>query len=285
MRFYHVSDGSCRELQQVGKRKLFVPRVTAELSEKLDEDKVTPRVCLSTSISKCLQAINFDIEIGKPITVFAIDLDKGNPALVFPEDLVRTGKVRDAVENHEYWYMQPLEMRGASYVITKYSTERAIAWSALRSKDVLRIAKDAAEELCITDEFDWDGLDELDAKGIYENITEQNDLLISFDANRSSVFEDDSVHCTFDDRLYDRIVELDWAQILRINDVSVEMPRARYGVVKCGASGIKNPKAPVEYFQNESDCLAAVKNGRATAWDYIEFKKYDNALCAWCTNF
>lgn len=285
MRFYHVSDMSQSELQKVERRKLFVPRVPADLSEELDEDKVTPRVCLSTSVSKCLQAINFDVGVGKPITVFAIDLNKDNPALIFPEDLARTGRVRDAIENQEYWYTQPLEMRGASYVITKYRTEPTIAWSALRSEDVLGIARDAAEELCITDEFDWGCLDGLDAKGIYENITEQNDLLISFEANRSSVFEDDSVYCSFEDKLYDCVVELDWAQLLRITDVSIEMPKARYGVVKWGASGIKNPEASVEYFQNENDCLAAVKGERTTAWDYFEFKKYDKVLCEWCTDF
>lgn len=285
MRFYHVSDMSCRELQQAGKRKLFVPRVPAELSEELDEDKIMPRVCLSTSVSKCLQAIGFGAKVGNPITVFAIDLDKDNPGLVFPDDLVRTGRVRDAIENQEHWYTQPLEMRGASYVITKCKVERAIAWSALRSADVLRIARDTAEELCITDEFDWGCLDGLDAKGIYENITGQNGLLISSEMNKSCVFEEDDVYCSFEDKLYDCVVELDWAQLLRITDVSIEMPKARYGVVKWGASGIKNPEASVEYFQNEKDCLAAVKGERTTAWDYFEFKKYDKVLCEWCTDF
>lgn len=80
------------------------------------EDAVTPRICLSTSIERCVnakphqaQALYLAREFGFRMPVYVYEFDTGNipkDKLLGPNQLKDQYYVEDAVENNEYWLLQ-----------------------------------------------------------------------------------------------------------------------------------------------------------------------------------
>lgn len=90
----------------------FLPRIPAQ---RIDgEDGTTPRICLSDSLIKCVnarpgkaQAIAVLHGHGVPCTayLYEFDLDPCGPGIVWPSELKSRHGVIDAVANGEHWLL------------------------------------------------------------------------------------------------------------------------------------------------------------------------------------
>ena len=118
--------------------KPCVPYTAAE-----GEDKVTERVCLSDSVDGCLSAIgscNRDLYEGCTIIVRSVPISSLDPnKIVTPEVLFESGKVPDALENQEYWYLGEVNVLSEKYCIESFEHEYSIAFTCLKREDVVRL--------------------------------------------------------------------------------------------------------------------------------------------------
>jgi hypothetical protein len=104
---------------------LFIPRVP--VYGACVEDRTIPRICLSTSIETCIQAIaygNRDIRPGSKFRIFYTDISLDDPNLKYPEDIV--DKVPDSIINNEYWYTDNLLMKYTDNMIMSVNSHKAI---------------------------------------------------------------------------------------------------------------------------------------------------------------
>lgn len=103
-----------------------------------DEDKETARICLSSSIRGCIQAIgpaDRFIATGSKFTVRESEItDSEN--LINPMQLFLSHKVPDALENMEYWYLKPLSVELHVYEIIECGFDYTISWSCIRPQDI-----------------------------------------------------------------------------------------------------------------------------------------------------
>lgn len=112
MKLYHVS------MDWTQTPKLFIPRIPE--SRAYDEDDVTERICLSTTIAGALSAIaNKPIETctWKKITVYELETDDYIDSM----DLYMSGKVNDAILTHECWYLKPVVLNGTHMLLRDFS--------------------------------------------------------------------------------------------------------------------------------------------------------------------
>lgn len=116
---------------------LLIPKVPYSAGD--GEDKVTERICLSSSVRGCIQAIgpsNRFIAKGAHFIVReAIITDLEN--ILNPVQLFLNNKVPDALENMEYWYTKPLSVTLHHYELIEYAQEYEIAWSCVNVQDLL----------------------------------------------------------------------------------------------------------------------------------------------------
>ena len=260
MKLYHVSLDPWN-----GDTKLFVPRVPADLNEDLSEDKVTPRICFSTEPALCLQAIQATFRVGTPITVFTVILDRRDQDLVSPQRLTKTGAVPDALENNEYWYLKPITVQGSKQIITDFSREFDIAWTALKAHDVLRIAIALALEYNVIERFRWEEIVGGSAREVYN----------SFLGQLPFVGLNEAVCYAIEDEIWDRVAELPWAQLKRISNL-VSKPvttGCNYGLVAHNSQGLYRVSGdPVQTFSTKGDCItAASKFQYAVIYDYVRY--------------
>lgn len=121
MNLYHVS---------FDRVERFTPKVPENYS--YGEDDQTPRICLSDSVVRCINArpgqawpIYYAKKAGIPVGFYVYQFhitDAPNAALLFPAEVAERG-VRDAVYWHEYWLLEAptavtetfLEVRGITY--------------------------------------------------------------------------------------------------------------------------------------------------------------------------
>lgn len=98
---YHVSMTEPLE-------KIYLPRVPSSAS--VEEDQVTERFCLSTSIEGCLTALNMQTKdlaeaiLNKPIYLLKTFTAENDPRLLTPEFLYDRGLVLDTPVTGEHWY-------------------------------------------------------------------------------------------------------------------------------------------------------------------------------------
>lgn len=240
MKLYHVS------LTRTEAVKTFVPRVPETLSEELGEDRNIPRICLSSSIEGCLQAIEASCRIGMPMMVYTVDVDAADPALIIPE-IVRK-KVPDALENQEYWYTEPLQMCGQVYIVKKCDIEPCIAWSALNAEDVRRIVKDAGGS----------GAGDC-AESVYQGFLQELKGKPILDSEKYAK----------EDEVYDRILELPWAHGKRVQ-IETELCEWDAGVTVIRLNG------RLEYYKfdtmNDAEAFVEKHNrSHLTVWDNCTF--------------
>ena len=107
MKLYHVSMGWTET------PKLFIPRIPKTRANF--EDGITKRICLSTSIEGCLNAMaEKPYRYNTKLTIYQCDVED----FVRYDELYLSGKVYDACLTQECWYLKPLVMDG-KYVFLK----------------------------------------------------------------------------------------------------------------------------------------------------------------------
>ncbi len=176
----------------------YVPHTAAP-----DEDQETERVCLSTSVENCLTAMGTRTELteGAHIRVRRVSTADLDPALIVtPEELFQTGRVPDAIENEEYWYLGMAEAESLEYEIESYWYERELAFTCIKADDIWDYVKKHFPDLGIKrckDSRDMFGsvTTHLYDNGMYDECDE---------------FED-------------AVADMPWAQVLRIKDVKLLM--------------------------------------------------------------
>lgn len=109
-------------------------------SAAADEDQDTERVCFSDSIAHCIEAIGpceRNLYTNCQIIVRSIDeryLDQSK--IVTTQELYETQKVPDALETHECWYLDTVDVKREVYQVKDFRCEHTIAFSCLKRADV-----------------------------------------------------------------------------------------------------------------------------------------------------
>lgn len=118
----------------------IVPYTAAE-----DEDKSTKRVCFADTVPHCIEAIgpcSRDLHIGSIFRIRSVNtahLD--NNSILTPEELFKTSKVPDALQNREYWYLKEVSITLHKVRVVDFSYEHAIAWKCVKYSDVEEIVR------------------------------------------------------------------------------------------------------------------------------------------------
>ena len=131
MKFYNVT------FNLADNRDILTPCIPD--SAGTDEDKTIPRVCLTDSIEHCIQAIatgNREVYKGAQFIVREADI-KSDEKLVHPRFLKELNYVPDALENNEYWYLNPIKVKRYICKIESFDYEFELAWSCISRKQCL----------------------------------------------------------------------------------------------------------------------------------------------------
>lgn len=210
MTLYHVSFG----LQEI--EKAFIPKVPESCAAILGEDAKTPRICFSSSIARCIQATECLPAVGEPITVYKLEVEPNDSSLISPKVLYYSGKVPDALENHEYWYLKEVSLIGEHRIITHQDYELSLAWSVIKMQDVIKIVQSI-----------------IDANFLGVNLE-----IFTSERNSNAIYRtfcqwlDRNCFYSLEDELYDRISELPWAQVKVVTRLdTVNYNGARFGFV------------------------------------------------------
>lgn len=244
MKLFHVSLG----LQD--KQKLFVPRVPESCAKGQGEDDTIPRICFSSSIEKCIQAIETFPQLGELVTIYTFEVDEQDPHLESPASLVKASKVPDALENQEYWYTKEVSLTGEHRVTAMLRREFALAWSRISVQDVQKLV---------------------------QSMIEENDLSFSLDAsianseqlyNAFAFWLDKNELYNLSDIFYDKIAELPWAQLRKVTEVqTIPYKGEKFGIVIYS----DNPLIAFSDSLNEAISLLranSVCNGSDLVYDY-----------------
>lgn len=130
MRLYHVS----YEINNC-KKRVFIPRVPSSIAD--GENNNIPRICLSDSVSRCIQAIQVIPNKGELLSIYTTDINTRYKKLITPNELVRFGYVVDATVNHEYWYTDKLEMTNKVYRVNDIDIEFTYAWEVCNIESII----------------------------------------------------------------------------------------------------------------------------------------------------
>ena len=112
---------------------VYHPRVPESAGNS--EDRETPRICLSDSIEHCMQAIApalRDVRAGAKFIVKSVWMPKGTPGVISPKQLKESGRVPDALENNEYWYLNDLKFDQVYQCsIKSFDYEYELGWTCI----------------------------------------------------------------------------------------------------------------------------------------------------------
>lgn len=112
MKLYHVSMGWTET------PKLFIPRIPKTRADF--EDSVTKRICLSTSIEGCLNAMaEKPYRSNTKLTIYSCNVE----SFVGYHKLYMSGKVYDACLTQECWYLKPLIMEGKQTILKDFACD------------------------------------------------------------------------------------------------------------------------------------------------------------------
>lgn len=204
MKLYHVTFNTDEP-----KIKTFIPRIpkwiidTLEITKNCDENSTIPRICFSSSIETAIQALSEksrDLKTGASLLVYELEVDKNDPLIISPEELFSKGYVIDALENREYWYLKEVTLVAKEYKITDFDMEYDFAWSVINPDEIKEIAEYSEHK-----------------KPMIQNILESHYV------NSKDIYDDlyelaeENKCLNFIDDLYERISEIPWAQIVRVN--------------------------------------------------------------------
>lgn len=257
MKLFHVSLG----LQD--KQKLFVPRVPESCAKEQGEDAAIPRICFSSSIEKCIQAIETFPQLGELITIYAFEVDEQDQNLVTPESLFAASKVPDALENQEYWYTKEVSLTGEYCVTTMLRREFSLAWTRIDVRDVQKLVQSIVEEnnlsFSMNDSF---------------KSSEQLYNAFAFWLDKNELYN-------LSDIFYDKIAELPWAQLREVIEVqTIPYKGEKFGIVIYS----DNPLIAFSSSLNEAISLLranSVCNGSDLVYDYekqIFCRDFDGVL-------
>lgn len=105
-----------------------------------DEDRTTKRICFADSVEHCMTVIGpceRDLYTGCHVIVRSVDetnLDQSK--LVTPQKLFESGRVPDALENQEYWYLDELDVTREIFKVEDFVYEHQIAFSCIKRDDL-----------------------------------------------------------------------------------------------------------------------------------------------------
>lgn len=138
MQLYHVTQDINEPVT-----KQFRPRVPVSASDI--EDLSTPRICLSTDVEHCIQAISaVDVlEKDKLLRVYTYEMRQAEwEDFIPPYYLWRSGAVFDAMHNMEVWCLKEITMQSALYRILSFDCEMAVNWYAVDCQALRSLIRD-----------------------------------------------------------------------------------------------------------------------------------------------
>lgn len=139
---YHVS------FDLYNKSCMFHPRVPESAGD--GEDKVTERICLSTSVEGCMKAIgpcDRNLGVGSKFILRTVQMEYPNPNLVCPGTLYESGRVPDALETNEYWCLYPLIFGNVMECeITRIDVYHDMNWTCIKIDDCREIINKHCED-------------------------------------------------------------------------------------------------------------------------------------------
>lgn len=117
------------------KSMLFEPKIPAKHAKW---EKDIKRICFSTSIEKCLIAIqSLDvISSHHIINVYKFEVNENDENLKDPEYVYYEGGVKDALGNEEYWYLKPIELSCESFKVKDIDYERFIEFKNISIEEI-----------------------------------------------------------------------------------------------------------------------------------------------------
>lgn len=206
LKLYHISFDIDERI------KVFTPRIPDTAG--VGEDKTIKRICLADSVEHCLQAISpaqRDVEVGSLFYLYEFSIPRNN--LICLEELYAKNLVPDATENNEFWCTKDLYPTDCKLCrIKDFSYEFCIQFEPLDFEEVQRLIEKYVPE------FVYEG-NSRHSKDIYCSamrfINEKED---SYEVGSEEQIE----WCEKEDSLYEAIVELPWAQGVKISDVVYE---------------------------------------------------------------
>ena len=145
--------------------------------------------------TECLPAV------GEPITVYKLEVEPNDSSLISPKVLYHSGKVPDALENQEYWYLKEVSLIGEHRIITHQDYELSLAWSVIKMQDVIKIVQSIIDANFLDVDLNV-FVSEKDANAIYRTFCQWLD--------RNGFY-------SLEDELYDMVSELPWAQLKVLN--------------------------------------------------------------------
>lgn len=179
------------------------------------ENKTIKRVCLADSIEHCMQAIasdNREMCNGAKFIVREVDIPLTKKSLVHPRFLKERGYVPDALENNEYWYLEPVKFKMYLCELEHFDSDFTVSWSCITREQILNIVTKYIK----TKRFDRYKT----SKGIYN-------AFCKF-INEKTQFATETQRCKYYniyDEVWEDLVGLPWAQ-------KTELTNIRYKILK-----------------------------------------------------
>lgn len=203
MKLYRVSFDLSQPLERT-----FIPLIPD--SAGYMEDKTIKRVCLSSSIEGCLQAIprnKIDISVGTEIIVYEAEIDENDYDLVYPDEI--RDYVPDALENDEFWYTKDLYMTGYVAKIKDIKSNYELAFTAVDE-----------------DDFICNMLDVIADKG-YKYLEEISEIMMDEELSLEDRYYESSDilynarEYSLQDEIFDSVAQVSWAQALKIKNLEL----------------------------------------------------------------
>jgi len=113
---------------------LFIPKIPIKCAKW---EKDIKRICFSTSIEKCLIAIqSLDIFSHQILNVYKFEVDENDEYLKDPNYVYHEGGVKDAIGNEEYWYLKPVELSCKSFTLKDIDYEKFIEFKNISVEEI-----------------------------------------------------------------------------------------------------------------------------------------------------
>jgi len=137
IKLYHISYDLSEPLD-----KKFIPKIPS--NPATGEDESIPRICLCDSIEGCINAAedklgNYEDTDIATIIVWEKEFSLLDDKLICWQQLYEDDLVPDAALTHEYWYLEPLHMKGSLYKILNVN-------DAISNKKIVYIIKPKYKE-------------------------------------------------------------------------------------------------------------------------------------------
>lgn len=190
------------------KARIFYPIIPDTYGK--GENNTIKRVCLSDSVENCIQAMssaNRNLRVGAKFILRSVE-SSAIKNIIKPEELVSRNYVIDAIENHEYWSLDPVCFSLTEYEILDFETEFDAAWNILSNQGVIKRFKQVAPEISIPRElFNKD----ISSQELYNKLLD----VTKYRADESRYYE-------ICDDLWEAIIELPYMQVTRVKNIKLK---------------------------------------------------------------